>query len=1057
MPTNSDKPAAGSSVPARPVRRVNVQRAGLVFAVVTGLIGAGLVGIIWLQSRAGKAVGPTLGTVQPAGTDAPGQAGPAGITAGDGGDIATVGAVKKARVQLVDRNDPTRIAGSLQWNELDPLPGGRANVTQPKGFIFLKDGRVIAVNALRGTIFRPPRSDEPESGTFEGGVTVRLFEAKVGGANVETDTPSMVIQTQTLQFDRALYEVSTGDKWSLQSPRVKASGTGLRLVGNDVRERLELGELEQVDEVVYFLRPRTDAGAAVVSAATGTGKGGGEGEITEGPQALLPTMYRAQAGGDVRIAWGKRTLTGQLAEVWLRLMNNQLTPAALGVTPEVALGTATGTAKGAEEVDGDLVGPPATVESARRSSVEAAADQIRFTWTGRLVIRPLDVVPPALDRDDAAVRFSSSVGTAAGGAKAGAEGTGKESQVEFADAQTGISGSAAALTYGATTRSLALVGGVKTPVVINAGERSVFTGEAVSVNLGSGIGQARGAGSLRQRSPEEGFATASRARERTITWKNQADVEFVTRDGWVAGDLKRAAAEGEVVASDGKAEVSAGFVEALFAREKETAPMLLSRVSAREGAVARTLVDADASKHAELRATDLVLDLSPVAAGSTDVTPRFLSATGGVLARRGENVLKSEKFDVRLAPDAKGQSQPQLVTAKGNVRFTGPRGIDASADDLVADPINETATLLSPRVDGVRLSRQGGTVTGRQVKVDGPSQELYVFGPGALTFDRAAAGTAARVDAGASQLATNWTSEMRMSDKKGEAVLVGDVRSVWSSGATGAQRMWAERLDLSFTPTDEPTGKSAPDGKPEMRRRLVKATATGKGGGEGEGRARFESVRLAPGNDGQMALSRLVYLEGERIVASETDGTLEVPGAGRLLVDERKQASTAPMNAQAAAPAFPGDAKSLGGSSLFSWNERLMMKRTEGSVQIVGGTRLIHRPEERGGLLTIDADSLGAIVKFGESDLTSSAGAEFISATARGNVTAQGDDKKRVLADVLSYQAQQRILTAEGGELSRVTVFDPARATPVAAKKVVWNMQADRIEVSEPMPISAPK
>ncbi|MBX9736789.1 MAG: hypothetical protein K2X32_07675 [Phycisphaerales bacterium] len=308
---------------ARASRRGSVQRTGLVIAGAVALIAIGVVTLALLGSSKRSAPPALVPRVGP-GTAANGGAAPlpGGGSEGVGTDAATVGAINRARVQFVDKNDPTRLAGVLRWTTLDPLPGGRANVTEPRGLIYLRDGRVISVRAERGTILRPARSEEPESGTFEGKVRVELFEPTTRGKPADVEAPpALTLETQSLRFDRSLYEASTGDRWSMVSDRIRASGRGIRLVGNDVNQRLELGEFDRVDEVVISPRAKktTTASAASTTPAPAPIAAPAASDAKEtDPQSLVQTLYRAQAEGGVTVAAGARRLSGELAEVWVR-------------------------------------------------------------------------------------------------------------------------------------------------------------------------------------------------------------------------------------------------------------------------------------------------------------------------------------------------------------------------------------------------------------------------------------------------------------------------------------------------------------------------------------------------------------------------------------------------------------------------------------------------------------------------------------------------------------------------------------------------------------------
>ncbi len=1084
-------------------RRGSVQRTGLVIAGAVGLISIGVVTLALLGSS--KRSSPPV--LLPRNSGAPGGAAPlpgSGAAEGTGTDVATLGAINRALVQFVDKNDPTRIAGVLRWATLDPLPGGRANVTEPRGLIYLRDGRVISVRAQRGTILRPPRSEEPESGTFEGEVRVELFEPTTRGQPADIERPpALTLETQSLRFDRSLYEASTGDRWSMASDRIRASGRGIRLVGNDVNQRLELGEFERIDEVVISPRakpastaanaatsntlatPTTSATAAATSSATASNAPPTPADATTPAEAApIETLYRAQAEGAVTVTSGTRRLRGELAEVWVRLVGNQLPDGALGPRDGPTTTADTSTPATGDPPARDAASPGSATPSLRAERDE----QIRLTWTGPMVIRPLDIAPMALASDDAAIRISSPASARPTEGASGASAA-RDASVEFSDQRAGISGIAGSLVYGATSRNLSLLGSRQTPFRVISGERAVLTGEALRVNLGSGIAQLRGPGEVQERAAAEGFAPGTDAAQRLISWTEQADLEFFTSGQWMTGEIKRAAAQGSIVARDARSSLNADFVEAIFDRSEATGTTYITRVAASGDAVARTADTRPGAIASSVRAASLALAFTPPKAGERESTPALAIARGLVEAQRAGSKLTCDALDATLEPDARGQVRAVNVAASGEVRYTDDRGIEALADRLTADPVAERANLFADQPEGARISQRGAVITGRQVTLDAPARQLGVFGPGRLTFQRTTTDATALTTAGDARLDTTWTSWMNLSDKTNTAEIVGDVRTTWTgAGDRGAaadptraarqvERVWCDRLDLQFTQTEValstpslspvPSAAGSEIAKPETRRQVSRAVASGRSLQDRSGpRAQIESLRIDPATGSR----RLIFLEGDRIIASETDSTLVVPGIGRLLVDDRSASSQA--NADNSTTPGANSSGSLfstsprrSGSSLFSWTEQLSLNRASGQADLTGSVRLIHRPQDQSsGLLTLESERLSALVDVpspGQIDPNAPANrspdARLLSATAQGTVVAQGDGDKRVLAELMRYDAINRTLTAEGGDLTRVTLVDPARGTPIAASKIVWNLVTDRVDVTRPSPITVPR
>ncbi len=153
--------------------------------------------------------------------------------------------------------------------------------------------------------------------------------------------------------------------------------------------------------------------------------------------------------------------------------------------------------------------------------------------------------------------------------------------------------------------------------------------------------------------------------------------------------------------------------------------------------------------------------------------------------------------------------------------------------------------------------------------------------------------------------------------------------------------------------------------KPDERieRQLLRAEAVGESQErEGGAKASIESTRFTAttvGNSSEAngeppdpvraerAIERLMYVEGDRLIADQVDGTITAPGEGKLLLDDRRaKASEAPEGAEPA-PAvvlpLPADLSSARGTTLFKWMKELKYTRADGTVRLTGGIRALHR------------------------------------------------------------------------------------------------------------------
>ena len=98
--------------------------------------------------------------------------------AGGPGEVVDLAAQATGRFQAVDKDDPTRVVWELLFAKLDPIGAGVYKLTEPKAWIYTKDGQAIYVRADFGQIKKPAAVDgQVESGTFTGNVVAMVFPA----------------------------------------------------------------------------------------------------------------------------------------------------------------------------------------------------------------------------------------------------------------------------------------------------------------------------------------------------------------------------------------------------------------------------------------------------------------------------------------------------------------------------------------------------------------------------------------------------------------------------------------------------------------------------------------------------------------------------------------------------------------------------------------------------------------------------------------------------------------------------------------------------------------
>ncbi|MBC7835960.1 MAG: hypothetical protein H7Y88_12805 [Phycisphaerales bacterium] len=233
---------------------ISPRTAGLLLAVAFALIGAGVV--LFMLVRGGV----RIGGVSPAPSDIG-----VPIRRPETGKPGATGmqAAQQTRVQFADRRDPSRVASELEWEALEPLERGRSNVTEPRAWLYPKDGRIIYMKAAHGLVYMPEQGKEPESGSFAGGVVIKLFappaagpDGQPGYIDPEADRPEVLFFSDTLKFDTALGSVTTSDAITVVTADAEFKAKGLRINFNQVRDRIELAETDGDNSLRYRIRNR---------------------------------------------------------------------------------------------------------------------------------------------------------------------------------------------------------------------------------------------------------------------------------------------------------------------------------------------------------------------------------------------------------------------------------------------------------------------------------------------------------------------------------------------------------------------------------------------------------------------------------------------------------------------------------------------------------------------------------------------------------------------------------------------------------------------------------
>lgn len=1152
-----------SSKPGRP------RTTGLLVALALGLISAGVVVLVALTHR-GASKSPAL----PAGVidigKAPDIKGGAGAT-----DITALQESAAARLQFVDKLNQSRVSSELAYDRLDPVGQGYYTLTQPRAWIYMKDGRTIHIRADQGRVKMPSRSQQPEAGEFRGGVIVRLFPPSPARGDPqpidpETAVPTLMAVTDAVSFDSVLLELQTQNPVSVSTRNLLFDGDGLLVRGNQSRERIELlktrGKSVRFNPKVHTDRPvqaaaaTNSSGVHVPAASPDAGHPSGasaghagalapdpaaastspptpppaeQSQLTARPEAPpREQLYRTLITDDVTVSQTTRRLNADTLEILARTIDNKMPEGAFGVWPKPGAQNASShtneptqplTASNPVARGHSSPGRPdsgsaplaqhtglssAVPIAARTSLFESAGDEdIVMTWTGSLVLTPVPegtVVPELADGNQFAARFS-------------ADRPGGMERITATDSQTGSDAVFAHLEYFATQRTVHLASGDNAPqVVLNAPGSGRIEVPDIRADLGSGVGHIAGGGTLTSLRKTASGSTSSTASADSaiaaatapespiaaepaavpaaaiaspqatdsrgefagqIRWTDQADVQFRVVDGRLRDDLEWAAFTGDVVARDKESIIAGDFLRAEFMPVgKQPTAMKRLRVEGSVMAIGGTGKQAPDAVGPTLDpyviADELDVAFLPSTTSPNDSDPVRAVARGAVRAADRTSSLSAGSIEATMARDDHQRIVATDLIAAGDVRVSRLDGVWARADLIHANPVLRTADLTG---EVVTLARGASTIVCTQAQLDDASGTMLVHGlgtfdhthtpesgaaplPGSSSIDSSAAG-----DGSPTHLIASWTRSMLFDNNKGIVECNGDTAVVATSAAS-AQTVKAERLRLFLSPAAETRSQADAQLSPSTSsqagddRKLLRAEALGEVvDREGGANATVETRRYAlPASpEEHRVLEQVMYIEGPRIIADDQHGKLVVPAAGRAIVRDQRASGNAPSSPPSGG--LPMSGSSARGTSRFTWAGTMEFVRASGILTMDRDVEMVYLPLGATQATRLNADRLEAL--FAQPSVPgqgTSRGSELIKAEALGMVRAESGSQ-RLEAERFLYDALRNTAEAFGQGATPVTVYDDRKPPPLVAHRIFWDLSSERIEITDPAPITAPR
>lgn len=717
------------------------RRAALTIAAVLLTVAAGMALWSFVSSRPARR---SAADPAPAPTLEPAAGGPLSTQAGIneppveellGGGM---GASEQGRLEFVDESG--RVVRELFYDRLEPVEGGRVDVTKPEAWVRLPSGAVARLTAERASLRQPSRGREPESGRFAGAVRLALYDTDPRHAADDeiAAAPAVLVETESMNFDASAGEARTADPVRITAAGVEIRFTGFRLIVDDERNRLALFETNSAG-----------VGAIDPAAWRSSGARTDRDDATGADGSATRTLYRAILEGAVAIASGGRSASAGRLDLWARLVDGAPTEAVTASMRELL----------SSFIRAPHSDPPSAVGAPTEPNTR---DRVTFEWADGLSIRALDSAPKELDDEDAHARLTAADGGV----------------VRLIDDSAGLTTISASVDAAIVQQRLSWRGLGPTGVVLRVADGVEAVSGRLDADLITGDVVAPGPGEVRR-------LGAPAATDR-ISWRDRAAIRLTPLDGAPGAKpgarIETATFYGAVEATDGRTRLGGDTLETFFTAAP-TAATSLTRAVVTGAAVI------DAGPDGALSADRLDIEFDPDAADAN--TPTAATATGSVHAQREGSTLTSELAEVRLRRSPGGGLVVESFTADLDVRIVTADGVHASAENVRATPEAGLADLTG---EPAEVALGAGTVRGQSIRIEERARRLTVFGAGTLNLDE-------RNEAlGYDRMALSWEDSFTFDDLIGRAEAQGECEIVADAIEPGRDVLTASRVVIDTSP-----------------------------------------------------------------------------------------------------------------------------------------------------------------------------------------------------------------------------------------------------------------
>lgn len=942
------------------------------------------------------------------------------------GDVESGGGLN---LKFTDEDDPTRVAATLEADSIRPARSDGAvepsvyELEAVRAKFFLDSGDTVLIESERGRFFMPDRQAGPESGSLVGSPTITLLDNETGEAEL------IARMTEVLRFNFNYSHIETPGRLHVLGRGIEFQGNHVTARLNQQSERIDVLEVEQGEFIKYDptvaradedeARARSgrpvepgnderDARAEAVGREAGSSitrvhftRQDAPPPPTEPPHVA---HYLATFSDSVELRQGAKRVTADQLESWVRLIDHKIPDRTGGGDPGASAESAARRGDDARVETGPADSTPSAPrpprdipvddpEPADRESVEAPSaapasgapvlgvgssdELVELTWTGKLRVVPLvESEPEPLARDHAAFRFTAT----------------ETGLVRFED--TGSSGHAAVAEYAATREMLTLTGPGGS-VLLEAIDKGWIEASKTVVRLASGDVTVVGPGQVN----DGARGGAAGQAQRHVNWIDQADFAFLMADHKMTGDIERASFAGRARAVDGERRVDGEMLVARFIDDRHGG-RVIGRVEADE-------MSATDGLGATMSGRRIDIPFRVVEPGKSE--PAEVFASGDVDVVQDDKHITAEVLTAVLAEDADGKLTVTDVIADRGARYTEGERIDATAERIEADGLDEIAVLIGTDAEPARITHDNSLIVGPRITMAQDPQRGSVAGPGRFEQTR---------DDG--RIEASWADGMTFDRTFGVLECIGAARVDQTLADGEVRTATGDSLTVEFA---DRGGEMVFDA----------ASIFGAGGSP----AVVETRRAADTGDEPITMMNLRSTE---ILATGGGSGLIVPAPGRLVILDRR-----PGGAEGNLDGWDR------GHAMFTWTDTMVVDRLLGTARLSGDAQAVHRTHGDGRTAELAADAI--LTTFLE---TEGEGAEITRLDAEGTAYFRMEDRE-VLASTLRFDTVARVVYALASPETPIRFIDSATGAVLSARSLEWDLETDRIEIDGPSPLAVPR